>query len=133
MAPSSSLWLCVACVIDGASTLLTSNQGSPGTHNFVVVVQNGFAESFHSRFRDEFLNEGVSHMRSMWAGEIFFSRLDAQVRMGVWHRYYNSERLHSSLGYQTPIEFAVQWAAKEQENRENVAPTKGTNGPTNGG
>ena len=84
--------------------------------------QNGFAESFHSRFRDEFLNE-----------EVFLSSLDAQVRMGVWQRYYNQERLHSSLGYQPPIEFAAQWAEKEKENRENAALTKETAGPTNGG
>ena len=84
--------------------------------------QNGFAESFHSRFRDEFLNE-----------EVFLSRLDAQVRIGVWHRYYNSERLHSSLAYQTPFEFAAQWAEEEQKNQENVARTKEAIGPTNGG
>lgn len=84
--------------------------------------QNGFAESFHSRFRDEFLNE-----------EVFLSRLDAQVRIGAWCRYYNQERLHSSLAYQTPIEFAAQWAAKEQENQENVARTKETIGPAKGG
>jgi putative transposase len=40
--------------------------------------QNGYAESFHSRPRDAFLN-----------GELFLSVVDAQVRVGVWRRSYN--------------------------------------------
>ncbi len=39
----------------------------------------------------------------------------------------------SNLAYQTPIEFAAQWAAKEQGNQENVARTKETIEPTDGG
>jgi transposase InsO family protein len=65
--------------------------------------QNGFAESFHSRLRDEFLD-----------GEVFRSIGEAQVRLEMWRRDYNEERLHSSLGYFTPHEFAVRWA---QENK----------------
>lgn len=61
-----------------------------------MTAQNGFAESFHARLRDEFLNE-----------EVFLSVVDAQVRLGVWRRYWNEERLHSSLGYRTPAEFAA--------------------------
>lgn len=38
--------------------------------------QNGFAESFHARLRDEFLD-----------GEVFFCLYDAQVRLGHWRRY----------------------------------------------
>jgi putative transposase len=68
--------------------------------------QNGFAESFISRLRDEFLE-----------GEVFLSRWDAQVRLGIWRRYYNEERLHSSLGYRTPSEFADRWAAGVATNR----------------
>lgn len=63
--------------------------------------QNGFAESFHARLRDEFLD-----------GEAFLSVLEAQVRLGLWRRYYNEERLHSSLGYRTPHEFAGRWSAE---------------------
>ena len=61
--------------------------------------QNGFAESFHSRLRDEFLD-----------GEVFLSVRQAQVRLAGWRRDYNEERLHSSLGYITPNEFAARWA-----------------------
>lgn len=60
--------------------------------------QNGFAESFHARLRDEFLD-----------GEVFSSVLEAQVRLDSWRRDYNEVRLHSSLSYVTPSEFAAQW------------------------
>lgn len=66
--------------------------------------QNGYAESFHSRFRDEFLN-----------AEVFVSVVDAQVRSGIWRRWYNEERPHSSLGYQTPREFAANWRKAQSE------------------
>jgi putative transposase len=67
--------------------------------------QNGFAESFHSRLRDEFLD-----------GEVFLSVRQAQVRLAAWRRDYNEERLHSSLGYVTPNEFAARWP-REAANR----------------
>jgi transposase InsO family protein len=66
--------------------------------------QNGFAESFHSRFRDEFLER-----------EVFLGVIDAQVRTRLWRRWYNEERPHSSLGYQTPCEFAARWRAGQTE------------------
>jgi transposase InsO family protein len=72
--------------------------------------QNGFAESFHARLRDEFLD-----------GEVFLSVLEARVRPGLWRRYYNEERLHSSLGYRTPSEFAAHWAV---DGAKNAAETK---------
>jgi transposase InsO family protein len=83
--------------------------------------QNGFAESFHSRLRDEFLD-----------GEAFLSTLDAQVRVSVWRRYYNEERLHSSLGYLTPREFAGRWSAESSEGQKPLE-TKEPIGPTSGG
>ena len=69
--------------------------------------QNGFAESFHGRFRDEFLDQ-----------EVFVSALDAQVRTQAWRRFYNEERPHSSLGYQTPSEFAACWRAGNHKTAE---------------
>ena len=57
--------------------------------------ENPYSESFNSRFRDEFLNR-----------ESFGSLLEAKV-LGKEHRTdYNHRRLHSSLDYQTPAEFA---------------------------
>jgi putative transposase len=57
--------------------------------------QNGFIESFHSRFRDECLNQ-----------EIFFSIAETRVVVEDYRCFYNQERPHSSLGYKTPDEFA---------------------------
>ena len=62
--------------------------------------QNGFAEGLHSRLRDEFMD-----------GEVFYGVRDARVRLESWRRYFNEERLHSSLGYRTPAEFAASWEA----------------------
>ena len=60
--------------------------------------QNAYSESFNSRFRDEFLNR-----------ESFASVLEAKV-LGKQHRHrHNHERPHSSLDYQTPVEFAHRW------------------------
>lgn len=59
--------------------------------------QNGFAESFHSRFRAECLNQ-----------EVFYSARHAQVLLDDWRAFYNAHRPHSSLGYRTPDEFAEQ-------------------------
>ncbi len=80
--------------------------------------QNGFAESFVSRLRDEFLD-----------GEGLLSVLDAKTRLGIWRRYYNEERLHSRIGYQTPLQFAASW----EESGRRTAETKETVGTTEGG
>ena len=58
-------------------------------------VQNGHAESFNGRFRDECLNAN-------W----FTNLADARNKMAQWKQEYNGERPHSSLGYRTPNEFA---------------------------
>jgi putative transposase len=58
--------------------------------------QNGYAESFHSKLRDEFLDR-----------EEFESEPQAQALGTLWKGEYNTERPHSSLGYRTPAEFAA--------------------------
>jgi len=57
--------------------------------------ENPYIESFHDKVRDECLNR-----------EIFGSLWEARVVIEQWRLYYNAERPHSSLGYQTPAEFA---------------------------
>ncbi len=57
-------------------------------------IQNAFVESFNGKFRDECLNE-------QW----FVSLREAKEKIERWRHYYNSARPHSSLKYQTPIEF----------------------------
>jgi len=58
--------------------------------------QNGYAESFNSRLRDELLDR-----------EIFGSLLEAKVVLEEYRRHYTEERLHSALGYLTPKEYAA--------------------------
>lgn len=58
--------------------------------------ENGYAESFHSRFRDEFLDM-----------ELFESLQSARRLTVSWLDDYNTVRPHSSLGYVTPVEFAA--------------------------
>lgn len=53
--------------------------------------QNGYCESFNSRFRDELLNQ-----------ETFTSTLEARVLSERWRRNYNEQRPHGALGYRTP-------------------------------
>lgn len=62
--------------------------------------ENGFAESFFSRLRDELLNceEFANLAEARW-----FARRRQQE--------HNHERPHSSLGYQTPAAFAAACAA----------------------
>jgi putative transposase len=62
--------------------------------------QNGYQESFHARLRDECLNQH-------W----FTSLADAREKIEAWRVDYNTQRPHSSLGYQTPEEFAAAHAA----------------------
>ena len=56
--------------------------------------QNGYAESFHSKLRDEFLDR-----------EEFESEVQARALGTLWKEEYNSERPHSSLNYKTPAEY----------------------------
>jgi len=78
--------------------------------------ENGYAESFHSRLRDELTNR-----------EEFTSLAEAKYLADAWRLEYNHRRPHSSLGYQTPAEFAAGCAAAgsatlrpQQHNRNPV-------------
>ena len=57
--------------------------------------ENGFIESFNSRFRDEFLEM-----------EEFESAPDAKEKGEWFRREFNRVRPHSSLDYKTPKEFS---------------------------
>lgn len=58
--------------------------------------ENGYAESFIGKFRDECLNE-----------EIFRSVEEARVVIAGWRWEYNQLRPHSALCYRTPAERAL--------------------------
>lgn len=61
--------------------------------------QNGYAESFNARVRDELLN-----------AELFTSLAEAGYLAREWRRDYDTKRPHSSLGYLTPAAFAASLA-----------------------
>ena len=105
----------------GAPTYLKSDNGSEftahllqawlagtGAKNHFIAPgspwQNGFRESFHSRFRDEFLSE-----------TLFASVAEAQVLIEAWRCEYNSERPHQALGYKTPDEYKQEWVATHSQ------------------
>ena len=58
--------------------------------------ENGYAESFNGKVRDELLN-----------AEEFGSVLEAKVLAKEWRRDYNQVRPHSALGYRTPAEYGA--------------------------
>ena len=58
--------------------------------------ENGTIESFDGQLRDELLNV-----------ETFDTPLEARVLTERWRIHYNTQRLHSSLGYKPPAPEAV--------------------------
>ena len=72
--------------------------------------ENGFVESFHSRFRDELLNR-----------ELFDTLLEAQVVIKDWREDYNTIRPHSSLGYKPPAPEVVTEKRGEYHCNSSVA------------
>jgi putative transposase len=96
----------------GAPTRIRSDNGSeficqalldwlPGKGTQPIAVapgspwENGFIESFNSRFRDEFL-ERVE----------FESAADAKAKATWYRREFNTIRPHSGLAYQTPKDYS---------------------------
>jgi putative transposase len=65
--------------------------------------QNGKGESFNGKFRDECLRM-----------EIFGNWREAVVVAEQWRKFYNNERPHSSLDYQTPDEFKQDWEKRQR-------------------
>ena len=74
--------------------------------------ENGYAESFHGRLRDEFLNV-----------EAFSTVREAKALGEGWRVDYNEHRPHSALGYRTPTEFAREC---QSTARACVAPGSGS-------
>jgi len=58
--------------------------------------ENGYAESYHARLRDELLDR-----------EEFGTLLQATGMLEIWRQEYNDERPHGALGYKTPAAFAA--------------------------
>jgi putative transposase len=67
--------------------------------------ENAYIESFNGKFRDECLNEH-------W----FITLAHARNIIEAWRIEYNTERPHSSLGNQTPHEFATARATQTEQS-----------------
>jgi putative transposase len=97
----------------GTPCLIVSDNGTELTSNAILAwqegqkvewhyiapgkpMQNGFAESFIGRLRDECLNE-----------HLFRSLVQARRIIEGWRQDYNAKRPHTSLQGLTPIEFAT--------------------------
>ena len=77
-----------------------------GKHEFIwknTPEQNGHVESFHKTLKKEYI----------WPHEFASYQEAARVLEDAFVDY-NSERIHSSIGYLTPDEFAAQWRAKDK-------------------
>jgi len=61
--------------------------------------QNGYVESFNSRFRQECLDR-----------ELLYTLSESRVVFADWRDYYNQQRPHRSLGLLTPAQYAKQLA-----------------------
>ena len=86
----------------GGSAEVMNNRNMPGRGIQVDETiepgspwENGYAESFNSRMRDELLN-----------GELFLHIDEMKYVVERWRMDYNHYRPHSSLGYMTPAGFA---------------------------
>ncbi len=69
--------------------------------------ENAYVESFNGKLEDELLGR-----------EIITSLLEAKVLIEQYRAEYNHERPHSSLGYQTPAEFAARCQAEDVAGAE---------------
>jgi len=75
---------------------------------------NAQAESFFSRFKAELVENGIFESVEQAESEVF-SYIEG---------YYNRIRLHSSLGYLSPMEFEKQLEIKNQRSRESFVSCK---------
>ena len=93
-----------------AGSLRTWIAGWSGCSSFIepgAPWQNGFVESFNGRLKDELL-----------ASELLPSLAEARWLLDRYRHDYNHHRRHSSLGYQTPAEYA---ASLDEAGFANVA------------
>jgi putative transposase len=72
-------------------------------------MQNGHAESFNGRLREECLNTN-------W----FLHLADARRIIESWRQDYNAQRPHSALAYRTPQEFAALFTKPIQTTTGNM-------------
>ena len=110
----------------GRPKMIVSDNGSELTSNAILAwadaarvewhyiapgkpMQNGFIESFNGRLRDELLNE-----------TLFSSLAQARAALLRWQLDYNTKRLPSKLGWQTPIDFAATFRPRRDQTLRSV-------------
>ena len=76
---------------------ITQSMGTVGDS-----YDNAMAESFWSSLKRELVDDAY-----------FATKEDARLAIFEWVMWYNSERLHSSLGYASPQEFEESWDNQE--------------------
>ena len=74
--------------------------------------ENGYAESFHSRFRNECL-----------ACEAFTTLTEAHIVIDRWRDIYNHRRPHSGIGGMTPAMFASRLQQQPQPETTQSVPS----------
>ena len=108
----------LAAIIErrGKPMMIISDNGTEFTSNAILAfadkrkvdwhyiapgkpTQNAFIESFNGRLRDKLLNE-----------TLFPSLAHARATLADWRDDYNVDRPHSSIGWQTPNEYAATFA-----------------------
>ena len=114
------------CEARGRPCMIVSDNGTELTSNAILAwqkdnriewhyiapgkpMQNGFAESFIGRLRDECLNE-----------HLFKSYDHARKIITEWRIDYNNQRPHSSLEGLTPMEFATRSNQDHNMNKANL-------------
>jgi putative transposase len=65
------------------------------------LIDNAKIESFNGRLREECLN-------AHW----FLSLEDEKCKIEAWRTFYNENRPHSVLGWDSPADFACQYGLK---------------------
>lgn len=78
---------------------LAANELVPSMSRKANCYDNAAMESFWSSVKTELLAEDLGHRSQAEVRQIVFEYIEA---------YYNRERLHSSLGYKSPVEFENQ-------------------------
>ena len=71
--------------------------------------QNGYIERFNRTFREEVLDAYA-----------FDNLRQARVMSQAWMWVYNNERPHSSLGYQTPVQFLLKYGKLHHPQKANA-------------
>ena len=81
------------------------------------------SQGLSKRISDEAL---LVHIKAIHAevkqeyGRRFATRCEAMDEVMDWLNFYNHKRLHSTLGYVSPMTFEQRWTADQQQDRKSA-------------